>query len=406
MVTCFQTTKKHILAYRLFAHHLDRRRPSGKIVEAAAVIGFRNQLPLSVMDAFAARIDGITLQRTEQSFLRDKALVQTLGIRGFITVYPRSDAPVFTRALLPQNDIERDFLLKGAHHILARLDIAANDILSIVESAVDQLLRNRSLPKSAFYEKLSQTVESYLEPAKREIWRWPNEHVAGETLGESLMRITLPIIALKGMVCLIPEVGHGKGRQMCLTRTMYGTKYPKPSEASDRAASDELVRRYLKCFGPATEEGFARWAGIHPNQAERMWEPLLESLVEVVWEDKSAWMHEQDVEALKQHHIIEGLRLIGPNDPWLQQEDRAGLVQGKRLFNYFYRSKENPGMMLFDGQCVAGWRLRRQGNKLYVTVEDIGLSLGRIAVPELEEETSRLAIAYGLRPGGFSLVSL
>jgi hypothetical protein len=407
MIACFQTTQKDIVAYRLTAHHLACRSHTGKLVEVCGAVGFKNPSPWAALSSFSARLDSVSIKRVEQAFLKEKTLAQTMSLRQAIRIFPRSDAPVFTRGLLPSGEEELLFFVKGVQQLLVALDYGIFPLLDHVRDELPAVLRGRELTKDQLGLELARQIEGGLDPSRRQTWRWPSGFAVNQTLGEAVVRFLLPLLCLEGLLCMMPQAGNAKARSYRLTADFFGKKYPAPSRASDQAASEELVARYLHCYGPATEEGFARWAGVGLPQARRMWEPLLERLVEVAWDNASGWMLEQDAMTLGHHPIPDGLRLLGPNDPWIQQDDRSFIVQGKQLYKYFYKANGViPGMVLYDGQCVAGWFQRRQGNKLYVTIEDMGLPLTRVSVDELDEEVARLALAHGLRSGGFSLTQI
>src|SRR5439155_23150438 len=66
----------------------------------------------------------------------------------------------------------------------------------------------------------------------------------------------LRLVIARGIACLGPDVGA----QTCLvlSRDWIGER---PAVQRD-AALNELARRYLRAFGPATEADFAGWAGL------------------------------------------------------------------------------------------------------------------------------------------------
>ncbi|MDD3671599.1 MAG: crosslink repair DNA glycosylase YcaQ family protein [Sphaerochaetaceae bacterium] len=377
---------------------------TSKLVQVCSATGFKNPTPMAILPALNARVEGCTVNRVGQALLREKSLMQQLSLRQIIRIIPRHDVAVFTRALIPYDEEELLYHIRQAMNMIVALDVEAFTLLKMMETTITLVLSGKELTKEELVRALALAMQDLLTNAQKEIWRWPSELVGRETLGESLLRLLLPVFSLKGFLCVMPLKGNAQNRTIRLTHEFFGKLFPGFDDVSDANASEELVKRYLHCYGPATEESFARWAGVSDRQAQRMWEPLLETLAEVQWNDFSGWMLQEDVEQLGHSFVTDNLHLLGPHDPWLQHDNRNLLLDGKQLFRYFFKSTgPPPGMVLFDGKCVAGWHQRRQGNKLYVTIEDIGLPLGRVAVSEIEHEIWRLATAMHLRSGGFSL---
>jgi hypothetical protein len=67
---------------------------------------------------------------------------------------------------------------------------------------------------------------------------------------------------------------------------------------------------------------------------------------------------------------------------------------------------DNPGMLLFDGQCVAGWHMRTEGDKAYFTIDDVGLAIGRVTQSELDTAAAQLAQCLDLRYEGYTVHEL
>ena len=91
---------------------------------------------------------------------------------------------------------------------------------------------------------------------------------------------------------------------------------PAP-EVEPGDAQMELARRYLRVFGPATEEGFAGWAGIRRNDAVAAFSRLGRTLTEVLTPLGSAWLLDRDVEAMQAPRTRDGVvRLLPSGDAY------------------------------------------------------------------------------------------
>ena len=66
-------------------------------------------------------------------------------------------------------------------------------------------------------------------------------------------------------------------------------RLPPLPEVDGEAALQEVVRRYLHAYGPATSAEFARWFLMHPPAARALFESLRDELEDVDVEGWRAW---------------------------------------------------------------------------------------------------------------------
>jgi len=405
MTQPIESTPEAILAHRMHAQNLTQRLPLPRLMDSLRACGIRNPAPDSAVISLAARVEGLHQREFDTLLLDSQVVVQAVSIRSSIRIFPREDFEIFTKALLPGNEEELRYYIAGAEPALVTLGLSATQVLALVSHAVDGVLHQQMLTKNELGLALALHIEQELTPAQQEVWRWPSSYTQGQSLGESLARFLLPVVALEGKLCLFSKPGH-RGKYYALSATLpdFFAKEPRRSQSADM--QKELVRRYLHCFGPATEENFAVWAGISLGHAKRLWmgiEPLVQK---VTYHTVSGWMLREDVQQLGKNPIPEGVRFLPPHDPWLHQHDRSLIVQGKLAHRYFWKSAGSPGIVLFDGQGVAGWHLRIVKNKLLVAIEDIGLPIRRASGSELETEAGLLAATIGLESQGYTINSI
>src|SRR5688500_9548379 len=87
------------LAYRVAAHSLDSRLQHRRL-DAALPAGMRERPPDGAGPALHARVDGMTLDRYEQS-LAEGRLTALYAMRGAVYVVSESDAAMFSAAVIP-----------------------------------------------------------------------------------------------------------------------------------------------------------------------------------------------------------------------------------------------------------------------------------------------------------------
>jgi len=394
------TTEQNVLSFRMHSHNLSVRLPVEELPSVIGACGLRNPSPQSVSVSLAARLKGFSHKTIENLMEQEKTLVQTLSLRGSIRCFALEDLGVFTHALLPQSENELRYLMAGADSALTSMGLDAMYLFKIVEKSIDIVLAGRSLTRDELGRALAYEVENHLTAAQREVWRWPSDYAPGQFLGESLTRFLLNAVALTGKFLLMPKAGI-HGRPYALATDFLSIRPEALHNLSDDLLSLELVKRYIHCYGPTTVENFAGWANLSFNHAQRLWASVWPLLQEVSYNTVTGWMLSEDVVSLGRHPFPEGVRFVPSYDPWLRQHDRSLLVQGRSAHHYFWKSAGSPGMVLFDGACVAGWHMRRNKNRLSVVIEDIGLGIGRVSGSELDAEVAQLAESLNLIPQGY-----
>ena len=229
------------------------------------------------------------------------------------------------------------------------------------------ILDRRVLTFRRLSTELTEQLSGELSPQQRESWGSPGGYANGQSLGEALVHFALYPVALQGLYCYVPR--EGNEASFARTDQWLGLALPQVNRDS---AKEALVRRCLRCYGPSTEEQFSQWTGIAPSAARRAWRLVEDRLLQVTWEGGKGWLHEDDLAPFHSPPTAEGVRLLPPHDPYLQQRDRETLMPDRALHRQLWRSVGDPGMVLAVGEVVALWRPRKRGNRLVVTVEPFG----------------------------------
>ena len=337
-----------VLASRATGHGLVRRRPAGDLAGAAAAIGLRRTRHTAV--ALAARVEGVAAGGLERG-LEAEALVVVYGARGTLTVVPAADAEVFTRGTAPAGEASLRAAVPGAY--LRQLDgagLAVGDALAAVVDAVRDALAGGPRLRGEAAQAVTRALPGVLSPPCR--GRCPDPHVE-----DSLFR-------LAGVVGTMRFVGA--------TDELVAMD---PPALSDDEARAELVRRYLRCYGPATPAALAEWAGISVGDARRR---LAGAGPVAVTDD-----------------VVRGVRFLPAYDPWLLDRDRATLVPDAGARRVLWRAAGSPGAVLVDAEPAAAWRTSTNGGRLTLRLQPLagGPAVDRGAV---HDEAQRVGAALGV----------
>jgi hypothetical protein len=125
-------------------------------------------------------------------------------------------------------------------------------------------------------------------------------------------------------------------------------------------ARQELARRYLQVYGPATANGFARWAGISKRSAADAFASLEGSLLAVRSPLGDEWLLAEDEPEIRAPEIPTApARLLPSGDAYflfLQAPERELLVPRQDQRERLWTSRVWPGALLVDGEIRGTWR--------------------------------------------------
>lgn len=382
--------RDQVLAFRLAGHHLDTRLPRRLLLQAAGACGVQNTPPGSAALALHARVADLSPAHVEQALGTDKTLLQARSRRGAPVVFPTADLAVFTQALLPADEPSLRFFIRGAEPALERAGITAAELVARTSAALCEVLDGRALALEPLGVEVAQRLVSRLTPQQARAWQSPSWYAPGQTLGEALVHFALYVVALQGVYCLAPR----RGAETPFVRTDQWLGMP-PADVDAAAAGAELLRRYLRCFGPSTVEDFAAWAGIAPRHAERLWQRVEAELLPVQVGPRLGWLHHADSARFQVPTTTAvGVRLLPPHDPYLEQRDRQTLLADSTLHRQVWRAAGSPGAVLVDGQLVATWRAHKRGKSLQALIEPFA-PLPSAARTEVEAEFQSIAAYRG-----------
>jgi hypothetical protein len=137
-----------------------------------------------------------------------------------------------------------------------------------------------------------------------------------------------------------------------------------PPEIDPVEATLELARRYLHVFGPATPEGFAKWAGIGARKVVEVFADLGSTLIPVRTPAGDAWILGRDEPTVRECPAPAApARLLPSGDAYtlgITSDDRALLVPGAGQRRELWTPRVWPGALLVAGEVVGTWR-RAQG---------------------------------------------
>jgi hypothetical protein len=131
------------------------------------------------------------------------------------------------------------------------------------------------------------------------------------------------------------------------------------AEVEPADASRELARRYIRIFGPATADGFARWAGISRRSATEAFASLEASLLPVRSPVGDEWLLAEDEAAIRAGETVAApARLLPSGDAYflLDGAERELLVPREDQRQRLWTPRVWPGALLVEGEIRGTWR--------------------------------------------------
>ena len=272
MSVTIQVNREETLAFRQSVHNLTERLPVKSLIDVAGACGVRNTPPGSAPIGLLARLDALTPEDVDRALEAEGVLVEVLSVRASPLVVPRRDVGVFTIGALPRTE---DLARIGAGEPQAgagEAGYSASAALDLAVAAAHEALADGGLTRG----ELSAAVTKEL-PKPLRAW-CPGCKV--HHVPEMLFRL----IGVHGEYVITRE---GKGSTYVRADKVLG----KRAKANATKARAELLRRYLRCFGPTTAADFAAWVGIAASEAEEDWDRLGDSLMEVDLAGRQTWIH-------------------------------------------------------------------------------------------------------------------
>ena len=358
-------TWARVRAWRVARQRLDERVPKRRLLDVVRdVCGLHAQVQSSAELQAWARVDGVTADDVREALWERRTLVRTWAMRGTLHVLSADDLPLYVAALRTH-----DRWWKGAW--LRMIGHSADELRSILD-AIHRSLGARPVTR----ERLTEKVSALAGP-------WARERM-GSGWGEMLK----PAAFAGSLVS-----GPPRGQNVTFVRPDRWLKawvVPEPQEAWR-----EIVRRYLRTYGPATREEFARWWGMQPATAGRILKASADEVEEVEIEGWAGWTLIGDVAAMRKARLLSPARLLPAFDVYVAgTRPEASLVDRRFEARVFRQAGWITPVVLIDGMVAGVWGHERRGPEVEVAVEPFGTpSAARRR--EVAEEADRLGAFLG-----------
>jgi hypothetical protein len=357
-------TGSQVRARRLRQQLLDEPVDARPADVAATLCGVHAQVMSAAELSIGLRLARATRGDVRHALWTERSLVKAFGPRGTVHLLPRRDLAGWAAALsavpLPPSSHPADVRMTPAQtdHVVA----AIADATAGVELTIDEL-----------HEAVVAATGSWAGDRVMEAFqdKWPR------------WRQALPLAGLRGVVCF----GPSRGRKVTYTN-------PGVPPADVEVAVNDLVRGYVRAYGPVTPANLAQWLSAPLSWARERFGALGGQLAPVEVEGSQAWLLAEDTAV--QVEPPRGVALL----PYF---DAYAYAVTAHPFALFYpgraaiRARGNFQVLLIDGAVAGVWHQRRSGPRLDITVEPL-VPLNARRRRELDEQGERVGEILEARP--------
>jgi len=317
------------------------------------------------------RVAGSTAADVRAALWVQRSLVKTYGQRGTVHLFPSDHWGIWSSALsaVPRHP---PALRPGVDLDRTQLDTVIDAIGTAVLEAdltVDEL-------DARIGELIGAWACERVFPAFATMWpRW---------------RLALTEAAYRGAVCFGPNRGRN------VTYSSLHRHVPGYARMNGPEALAEVAFRYLRTYGPATADQFARWFGAPRPTAAQVFETLAGRITEVDVDGNRGWLPVDD-------DVVPdpggGLRLLPYFDAYAvgchpRERVFPGVASSRALTN---GQAGTVAVVLIDGMVRGVWHHRTTGRRANITVEPFS-PLARRHRDDLEAQVERVGGVLGRTP--------
>ena len=164
------------------------------------------------------------------------------------------------------------------------------------------------------------------------------------------------------------------------------------------SANLEVLRRYVRTYGPATQQDFAYWRGAKAESTRRWLTAIANELMIVTVDGADMFLLQEDVDDLlaPTEELQRNVQMLYRFDPLLlAHKDKRWIVPAAHHKQVFRIAGHIEGVVLESGVAVATWRYARKSGGLFVSLEPFKRLSPRVR-RAVEKQAQQLARFFAL----------
>ncbi len=356
-----ELTWPQVIARRLGRSHLLDAAPRTKLVDVVRNVGLIQAQVLSAAEiGVCVRVRDVTAADVRRELYDRRSLVKTWSLRGTLHLVPADELAFWAAAARGPEPFweSREWLTK--HNLTAKSAAALFD--AIADELDGHCLTRAELAVAVDEENL--------------LSGW------GELLGP---------LAIQGRLCFGPPQGPN------VTFVRVDQWIGDRAEVDPADARRDVLRRYLRAYGPAKPADFQRWSGFGGEAARALFDELAGELEQVRVDGMRTWLLADDTDGFDRE--ARAIRLLPrydayvigfrPREPIVPEPVKERIKQDPKGR---FESVTGMSPLVVDGVVSGFWRRARESGGARIDVEHV-LPLPRGRRRELAESVDRVQAA-------------
>jgi hypothetical protein len=351
---------------RLVRRHRLPPYQAGDVVEAVrSVVALHSTDPASVFLSARARTRGFEPVQLEHALYEERALVRMLGMRRTLFVVPRDLVPVVdaaaSRAVAAQERRRLEQLLaeNGVDDADAWIDAASRAALEALRARGSASTTELAGDHPLLGQRLRLGAGT----------RWEAEVGAASRI--------LLLLAAQGAIVRDRPRGSWVASHY---RWVPSDRLGPLAEIDPARGRQELLRRWLAAFGPATEVDIRWWTGWTARDARAALAAVPHAVVDL--EGGRGHVLADDLEPVPAPEPAAAL--LPSLDATVMGWKERGWYLGPHVGAIFDRNGNAGPTVLWAGRIVGGWVQRPDGEVAYRVLEDVGAEAERAIADEAD----------------------
>ncbi len=309
-----------------------------------------------------------------KSLYRDKSLVKTWVMRGTLHIIPSRDLPTYNQAL------RRMWLEHHGRYMRTPDWPSPEERKNLIHPRILEALAGKPLKRKELNAKVQSLLKDDSKPYQRLFSGWGG--ILKETAYEGLTVHAQPC-----------------NRESCFARLDKWLPEIDLESMDEESAQKRLLIRYLRGYGPATQQDFCLWSGMMAGEAKRAIENSSRLLEKVKVEGKKELylMLKDDIRTLdstSSDEEVPAYLLPKFDSILLGHKDRTRIVQDKYTKRVFKKAGDVAATVLINGQVVGTWRQKKSRSTLIVIITPFA-KIGKEDMQQIEERAKKLSQFMG-----------
>ena len=353
-------------------HHLAPACRAIDIVTAAGdMVGLHGTDPGSVYLGALARTEGITPAGMQRALYEDRALLKILGMRRTMFVVPRDLAATITSAVT-------DTIARRERKRLVNMVSEAGAVDGDIEAWLNEVEAETIAALDAKGQATASELTKVVPGLRVQIPIGTSKKWSG-TVGVS----TRMLFLLSAEARIIRGRPRGTWVSSLYNWAPMTSWLGAPLDRQPMAdAQADLVRRWLRTYGPGTIKDLKWWAGWTVAETKRALAAV--GAVEIALDEGKGYALAEDLAISPP--VGDWVALTPALDSTTMGWNERGWYLGAHVNRLFDRNGNAGPAIWCDGRIVGGWAQRRSGEVVTKLLEDVG----KAARTAVEEEAARI----------------